>query len=77
MVWLLVLSLYAAPSEAVDWDGPWKLGTSKVIGQPFRSEAECTNSAIQFIGKMHEGMLAPMRFKSIGVEGSLPKGATR
>ncbi len=77
MLWLLVFSIYAAPSDAVDWNGPWKLGTSRVLGSPFQSEAECRNSAIQFIGKMHQGMLAPMRFKCVGVEASLPVGAPR
>ena len=77
MMWLLVFSIYAAPDNATNWDGPWKHGESRVLGSPFRSEAECRNSAIQFIGKMHEGMLAPMRFKCVGIEAALPKGAPR
>lgn len=77
MVWILVFSIYAAPSTAVDWNGPWKLGMSRVVGSPFKSEAECRNSAIQFIGKMHQGMLAPMRFKCVEIEEFLSKGAPR
>jgi hypothetical protein len=39
--------------------------------------ADCRSYAIQFIGKMHQGMLAPMRFKCVAFEASLPKGAQR
>lgn len=77
MVWLLLLNIYAAPSNAENWNGPWKLGMSKVIDQPFRSEAECRNAAIIFMGKMHQGMLAPMRYRCVKVEAGLPEGAPR
>jgi hypothetical protein len=77
MIWLLIFIVYAAPDNAVNWDGPWKLGMSRVMDQRFASEADCRNAAVQFIGKMHEGMLAPMRYRCVGVEGSLPKGAPR
>ena len=52
MVWLLIFSIYVAPDNAQDWDGPWKLDQSRVLGSPFASEAECRNNAVQFIGKM-------------------------
>lgn len=77
MKWLLVLSIYAAPPDAVDWDGPWELGMTQMLDDRFDSEAECRNFAIQLIGKLHEGMLAPMRFRCVDVEAGLPKGATR
>ena len=77
MIWLLVFSIYAAPANAVDWNGPWALGDSKVIGQGFKSEAECRNSAVQFIGRMQQGMLAPMRFKCVAVAAGLPVNAPR
>ena len=77
MKWLLILAVYAAPPDAVDWDGPWSLGITKLMDQQFNSEAECRNFAIQLIGKMHDGMLAPMRFRCVNVESGLPKGAPR
>ena len=77
MVWLLVFSIYAAPSNAMNWNGPWTLGESRLMEQHFGSEAECRNSAIQFIGKLHQSMLAPMRFQCVRIEGALPKGAPR
>ena len=77
MVWLLVIGIYAAPGNAVNWDGPWRLGMSQALDQRFSSEAECRNSAIQFMGKMHEGMLAPIRFRCVSIDAALPKGAPR
>ncbi len=77
MVWLLVFSIYVGPSDSVDWNGPWKLGVSRLAGSPFQSEVECRNFAIQFIAKMHQGILAPMRFKCLSVEASLPENAPR
>ena len=77
MLWLLVINIYAAPDSAVNWNGPWRLGMSQTMEKRFKSEAECRNSAIQFIGKMHEGMLAPIRFKCVSVDATLPKDAPR
>lgn len=77
MKWLLIIAIYAAPPDAVDWDGPWELGMTKVMDDPFDSEAECRIFAIQFIGKMHEGMLAPMRYRCVPIEAGLPEGAPR
>ncbi len=77
MVWLLVFSIYAAPSNAVNWNGPWTLGESKLMDQHFGTEADCRNSAVQFIGRMHQRMLAPMRFKCVGVPATLPVNAPR
>jgi hypothetical protein len=77
MVWLMVFSVYAAPANAVNWDGPWRLGMSRAAEQTFTSEADCRNYAIQFIARMHQGMLAPMRSKCVSVDATLPKGAVR
>jgi len=77
VVWLLVVAIYTAPPKAVDWDGPWKLGMSRSIDQQFHSEAECRNYAVEFIGRMHQGMLAPMRYQCIAMASTLPKGAPR
>jgi hypothetical protein len=75
--WLLILVVYAAPPDAVDWDGPWDFGMTQVVDTQFRSEAECRNSAVQLIGKLHQGMLAPIRYRCVEVPASLPKGAPR
>lgn len=75
--WILLVIVYAAPPSAVNWDGPWKLGMWQSIDRSFTSEAECRNFAIQFIAKMHEGMLAPMRYNCVRVASTLPRGAPR
>jgi hypothetical protein len=59
------------------WDGPWDFGMSKAVEKPFKPEAECRNSAIQMIGELHQGMLAPMRFQCVPFASNLPKGASR
>jgi hypothetical protein len=76
-VWVLVIGVYAAPPSSIDWDGPWEFGMSRASEQIFKSEAECRNSAIQLIARMHQGMLAPMRIQCVPFEATLPKGAPR
>lgn len=77
MKWLLVVIIYFAPDNAVDWDGPWRLGEAHVLERQFDSEAECRNTAIQFIAEVHQGMLAPIRYRCVAVEAGLPAGAPR
>ena len=77
MKWFLVLFVYAASPDAVDWDGPWKADLSHAVEGSFDTEAECRNAAVQMIGKLHQGMLAPMRYKCIDVPATLPVGAPR
>jgi hypothetical protein len=75
-VWILVMGVYAAPPNSIDWDGPWEFGMSR-SEQVFKSEAECRNSAIELIAKLHQEMLAPMRFQCVPFAATLPKGAPR
>ena len=77
MVWLMILIAYAAPDDAVDWNGPWTAGVAHVVDEHFRSEAECRNAAIQAIGRIHQAMMAPIRFRCVPVEATLPAGASR
>lgn len=77
MKWLLILTVYFAPADAVDWDGPWTIGISNVSEETFDSEAECRTEAVQAIGRVHQGMLAPVRYRCVAVEATLPAGAPR
>lgn len=77
MKWILILTLYAAPQDAVDWDGPWKYGMSHLVEETYDSEAECRNEAIATIGRIHQGMLAPIRYNCVPVQAYLPEGAPR
>jgi hypothetical protein len=40
-VWILVMGVYAAPPNSIDWDGPWEFGMSRAPERVFKSEAEC------------------------------------
>ena len=77
MKWLMILSVYMAPPTSVDWDGPWTYGKSFMSDTVFDSEAECRNEAIQTTARMHQVMLAPMRYVCVPVEAELAKGAPR
>lgn len=77
MKWLLLLTIFAAPDDAVDWDGPWTLGMARLMEEQFATEAECRNTAIQLMARLHEGMLAPIRYRCIPMEATLPRGAPR
>jgi hypothetical protein len=77
VIWVLLLVIYEAPANSVDWDGPWNFGMTKVIEKPFDTEAECRTFAVQLIGRMHQGMRAPMRYSCVPMDAELPKGAPR
>jgi hypothetical protein len=77
MKWLLIVAIYFAPPSAVDWDGSWELGMTQMLDRQFDSELECRNTATQLIADLHKGMLAPVRFRCVSIEASLPEGAPR
>ena len=77
MVWTLILAVYLAPANAVDWDGPWKVGKTFHPEKFYQSEAECRTDAIEIIGRLHQGMLAPIRFRCVALTAGLPAGAPR
>ena len=76
-MWLLVFVIYAAPANAVDYDGPWRFGMAKMSEKQYASEAACRNDAIEFVGRLHQGMLAPVRYRCVEIEAALPTGASR
>jgi len=73
-IWIMVLSIYVAPSESVDWDGPWKFEKPRVQEQTFNTEIECRSYAVHFIGRLHQVMTVPMRFKCVSFDASIHKG---
>ena len=79
MVWFLIFHIYVAPIDAVNWEGPWAIDDKPALTAEryFKSQAECDAVAKKFIDKMHEGMLAPMRYNCVGIPDSLPRGAPR
>lgn len=77
MVWFLIIVAYMAPADSVDWNGPWKAGVARTNPMPFETEERCREEAIAQIGRIHQDMLAPMRYRCVGVEADLPKDAPR
>lgn len=77
MKWLLVLVIYAAPDDAVNWNGPWTFGMTHTVETPFASKTACRSAAEGVIQRLHEGMKAPIRYRCVAVEGDLPKDAPR
>lgn len=76
-MWLLIIALYAAPPDAVNWKGSWELGMTKLIDRHFDSEESCLNTGMQIKAKLNEGMLAPVRLSCVKVASGLPAGAPR
>jgi hypothetical protein len=76
-IWVALLLVYQAPSNAVDWPGPWQAGRTIAAKNFWRTEAECRNDTVQWIGQLHQGMLAPIRFQCVGFPSGLPVGAPR
>lgn len=71
-VWVAVMVIYQAPSDAIDWQGPWTRGKAFVNPTFFSSEPECRQASEQLIRKMNEGMKAPIRYQCTPFSESLP-----
>jgi hypothetical protein len=75
--WIAILMIYAAPADAVNWEGPWTRSMVVSGKNFFATEAECRNDTISWIGRIHQDMLAPIRFQCVAFASSLPIGAAR
>ena len=76
-MWLLILIVYTAPSDAVNWNGSWKLGPAVLREERFSSEADCLAAAYEIKTKLNQGMLAPVRYQCLGVDAGLPADVPR
>ena len=80
-VWILLMSVYVAPPDGENWDGPWKhLMTMKMYDetQKFASKRECEAAGNTLKKKIREdGILAPHRIKCVSFDSTLPKGVTQ
>lgn len=76
-MWLLILMVYTAPSNAVNWKGSWELGPVVLRDERFSSEANCLAAGYEIKSKLNQGMLAPIRYQCIGVDAGLPAGVPR
>ena len=76
-MWLLIVVIYAAPPDAVNWQGSWELGMTKLVERRFSSAATCRSAGREIKGRLNQGMLAPFRFHCMKVASELPAGAPR
>ena len=76
-MWLLILVLYGAPPDAINWKGSWELGLAVLREERFDSETNCLNAGSQLKAKLNEGMLAPVRIHCVRVDAGLPAGVPR
>lgn len=76
-MWLLIVALYAAPPDAVNWKGSWELGMTRLSERHFESEVQCLKHGFGIKAKLNEGMLAPVRIHCFKVESGLPAGTPR
>ncbi len=71
-VWALIFIIYTAPNDSINWDGPWEAGMIFSEEKSITSEQECQKKAKYIIDKMQQGMHAPMLFKCIPFDRSIP-----
>ena len=76
-MWLLILVIYVAPPDAVNWKGSWSLGMTKLVEARFSSEATCRSAARGIKDRLNQGMLAPVRFHCMPVAAEMPADAPR
>lgn len=76
-MWLLILMIYTAPSDSVNWKGSWELGPAVLRDERFSSEADCLAAGMKIKSSLNQGMLAPIRYQCIGVDAELPAGTMR
>lgn len=73
-MWLLILFVYVAPVDAVDWSGDWKLGITRVMPDSFNTQLDCHNDGKYLQARLNEGMKAPVRYQCIKVDKIVPSG---
>ena len=76
-MWLLIMVIYVAPPDAVNWQGSWELGMTKLVERRFSSEATCRSAGREIKDRLNQGMLAPVRFHCLNISSELPAGAPR
>ena len=76
-MWLLLIAIYVAPPDAVNWQGSWELGITRLMEQHYETEKACLSGGEELKARLNEGMLAPVRFHCIQLPGELPAGIDR
>ena len=64
-MWLLILVVYFAPPDSVDWNGPFELGLARISEEHFTTEELCLNRGKEIKAELGNGMLAPVRYQCL------------
>ena len=72
-MWVLIMAIYFAPADAVDWKGTYELGLTRLSDERFDSEKACLNRGAEHKANLREGMLAPIHYQCL----KLPATAQR
>ena len=75
MKWVLLFVVYAAPDDAVNWNGPWEAGMVQASEAFFDSFQSCKAEGKRIKDRIHEGMRAPIRYHCVPVDAELAEGA--
>ena len=70
-MWILVILIYFAPSDAVDWQGSYELGIAETHKEHFTSERSCLDKGEAMKTVFNEGALAPFRYQCLAVPSSM------
>ncbi len=76
-MWLLVVAIYVAPPNAVDWQGSWTLGLTRLDEKHYASEKDCLDAGAKLKSRLNEGMLAPVSYHCLEISGELPAAVAR
>ena len=75
--WLLFIHIYAGPTDAISYDGPWKYATTP-SPRVYKSLEACREEGISFTTNMADfGLKAPTRWRCVKIDVTLPKGVER
>lgn len=66
-MWILIILIYFAPADAVDWRGSYELGIAETHKEHFASEQSCLNKGERLKAIFNEGALAPFRYHCMEV----------
>ena len=66
-MWLLIVAIYVAPPDSINWKGSWELGMTGLMERHFESKATCLESGAGVKTKLNKGMLAPVHTSCIQI----------